>query len=1123
MGSNVFCQCDPFIFVYRGRILPYLIYFGGSMSFLFEQSGDTKSSLDNTHVYETKMSDEKLQAESLSPKYVPSVQDLHSYPTDNRKYRLIKLANGLTVFLIENNKAELSKVLMKISVGYLDEPKTYPGLAHFLEHMVFMGSERFPNENEFSEFISNHGGNDNGSTSESETDFQFEIEQEHLEDGLDRFSSFFISPLLKEDCAEREVNAVDSEFRAHLEEDNFHCAYVMQAIANPDHPFSCFDCGNSQTLGDTKNVLIALKQFYSQHYTANRMTLIIDSDHSLDEQEVFVAKYFSTIRHSSQTYQNIVIQNPRYLREGIKKGLGIKVQIASPEKNNVLHFNFVITHERTLELEQAMQYLTFLLNGREKDGLYDVLKASGLIEERTAKGEDSAATVGYPDNRQVELTLKFPATELGLADVEKVTAYILNYIDFVRKIGIDSRIFKDLQELNKLMLNCDAECINQELQDFMRHLTDYPIERFFVGARILPTDHFPNVMIQKILKELTLDNLQVFILQRQALPKEVCVEPYVGARYIVDDLDRSPSQSIKIENVNFKLPESSANSPFIPTDFRLMPTSPRFTFPILIYAEDNLSVFLSQEQSTPKPSLTTQCLLVTPLINDTPFNATCNLVYLSMLSELIQKEMITDFLAANASPTIQNTTRGLKIEITGLSDKHDVLFYRFIDFLIQLSFDKEHFENTRRNLVEQFSNLGTLALFNRGIGILEILLNGNRNLGKTILPLLKNLKLEDILSYKNRLFDYLSLEVYSHGNTTSEATITVAKKIASKISDSINTDKKRTADTLHQSKIVQLPRGSFKYFFRSELNDNAFFLYLQVPDNHQQSGHMLKMLTSIIKPQLFEQLRTIETLAYTVTCDYFPIETYHGFLIYMESPGYDTEYLLERTENFLRLFDKYLENLAEDDFVSIRDSLNRTHQKSIAMPKSIAATYKDEFDNGTYRFSDMYCVQEPFKKITHTMLLAFYRELTDEKTRRQLLVQKEDPSIDPEEIQMTLLTFGIEGRPKELILSYYSDLKAHEETRVAEATVITDGTKFKQNAQYFPDCLLMAQEKMVSTNQALLTVGLDAQPADIILTYCFDNYRSQYPINVNNVLVSKSLVSLGQPNKVAGSKLDNGH
>ena len=58
---------------------------------------------------------------------------------------------------------------------------------------------------------SEHGGQTNAYTSSEDTNYHFEVNWEALEDGLDRFAQFFISPLISADGVDREVNAVDSE------------------------------------------------------------------------------------------------------------------------------------------------------------------------------------------------------------------------------------------------------------------------------------------------------------------------------------------------------------------------------------------------------------------------------------------------------------------------------------------------------------------------------------------------------------------------------------------------------------------------------------------------------------------------------------------------------------------------------------------------------------------------------------------------------------------------------------------------------------------------------------------------------------------------------------------------
>ena len=74
--------------------------------------------------------------------------------------------------------------------------------------MLFMGTETHPDENEYSRFLSQHGGGSNAYTSGDHTNFYFDVSPKHLEGALDRFSQFFICPLFTASATDREVKAV---------------------------------------------------------------------------------------------------------------------------------------------------------------------------------------------------------------------------------------------------------------------------------------------------------------------------------------------------------------------------------------------------------------------------------------------------------------------------------------------------------------------------------------------------------------------------------------------------------------------------------------------------------------------------------------------------------------------------------------------------------------------------------------------------------------------------------------------------------------------------------------------------------------------------------------------------
>lgn len=70
--------------------------------------------------------------------------------------------------------------------GSLSDPPNIAGLSHFCEHMLFLGTKKYPKENEYSQFLSEHAGSSNAFTSGEHTNYYFDVSHEHLEGALDR-------------------------------------------------------------------------------------------------------------------------------------------------------------------------------------------------------------------------------------------------------------------------------------------------------------------------------------------------------------------------------------------------------------------------------------------------------------------------------------------------------------------------------------------------------------------------------------------------------------------------------------------------------------------------------------------------------------------------------------------------------------------------------------------------------------------------------------------------------------------------------------------------------------------------------------------------------------------------
>jgi insulysin len=82
--------------------------------------------------------------------------------------------------------------------------------------MLFLGTEKYQQENHYAQFVKKHGGTKNAATGEDYTNYFFDIKSDHFEEALDIFSQFFKCPLFSQSGTEREMNAVDSEFKRNL-------------------------------------------------------------------------------------------------------------------------------------------------------------------------------------------------------------------------------------------------------------------------------------------------------------------------------------------------------------------------------------------------------------------------------------------------------------------------------------------------------------------------------------------------------------------------------------------------------------------------------------------------------------------------------------------------------------------------------------------------------------------------------------------------------------------------------------------------------------------------------------------------------------------------------------------
>lgn len=228
------------------------------------------------------------------------VNNIAKSQQDNRDYRGLQLSNGLKVLLVSDPSTDKAAAALTVDVGHMSDPDNIPGLAHFCEHMLFLGTEKYPNENAYSTFLSENGGTSNASTYADNTKYYFDVVHNKLDGALDRFAQFFIAPLFTSSATDREINAVNSEHEKNLATDVWRIRQVNKSLADSSHPYSKFGTGNAKTLSEDPkrngiNVRDELLKFHDQWYSANIMCLSVYGREPLDELEAMVIPRFSTI------------------------------------------------------------------------------------------------------------------------------------------------------------------------------------------------------------------------------------------------------------------------------------------------------------------------------------------------------------------------------------------------------------------------------------------------------------------------------------------------------------------------------------------------------------------------------------------------------------------------------------------------------------------------------------------------------------------------------------------------------------------------------------------------------------------------------------------------------------
>ena len=222
-----------------------------------------------------------------------------------------KLDNGIKYIFINDKYLETSYVSIAINVGtYAD---TAYGLAHFLEHMLFMGSKKYPDVDYFFNKLKELGGTSNAYTDKFNTVYYFDIFNSGLNEIFDIFSRFFIDPLFKKESIEKEMNAVNNEHLKNINNDNWKLDYFINFISDTNSSINKFGTGSLETL-NVPNIRELLIDFYNKYYITENISICIASSLSFDKLYKMINNTFGKIKKNdnNSNLSKYIIQKPFY-------------------------------------------------------------------------------------------------------------------------------------------------------------------------------------------------------------------------------------------------------------------------------------------------------------------------------------------------------------------------------------------------------------------------------------------------------------------------------------------------------------------------------------------------------------------------------------------------------------------------------------------------------------------------------------------------------------------------------------------------------------------------------------------------------------------------------------------
>ncbi|GAA5190897.1 insulinase family protein [Ferrimonas gelatinilytica] len=824
-------------------------------------------------------------------------------PNDPRQYRYEKLDNALRVLWVQDPAASKSAAALSVRVGHFDDPEDREGMAHFLEHMLFLGTERYPNAGEYQQFISQNGGSHNAWTGPEFTSYYFDIKGNAFDEALDRFSQFFTAPLFDNDLVEKERQSVDSEFKMKLRDDMRRFYQVHKETVNPAHPFSKFSVGNQQTLADLPDrpVREALLAFYRQHYSANLMTLVLVSPESWDDYREAVTERFGAIPNLelSKTLPDVSLY--------ISAQQGIQIEIQPLKKSRQLTLSFALGAIDQWYRHKPLTYLSYMLGYEGPGSLLSVLKSEGLVSQLSAGG-------GVNGYNFKDYNISYQLTESGLANQDRILALTFQYIDKIRQEGIDDWRYRERQTLLQRAFRYQEPV---KPLDLASHLTinmhHYDIEDIVFGDYRM--DGLDRDAVSSILDKMNGDNCRLTLVapecrgERKAkwydTPYRISpIEPERRARWQAEPLNMALALPEANEYIGDLLDPRSEPSPH--------------PHPVPIYRNKSFTLWHKKDDEFQVPKAHLFVSLDSEPCHDSPRRAALTRLYIALLLDSLS-ELTYQAEVAGLSYNIYPHQGGLTLHLSGFTGGQEKLLELLLRHARKRQFSESLFNETRAQLQRNWNGIRIGRPVARLFNALTCTLQQRSFDPLLMAEELQTATLPELLEHIETIYQEVHAEGMVYGDWLEEE----ARGLGQRLTHTLREVGEPGKEVKRQLVSIE-GKGTVLREIESDHQDSAILVYHQSRANSQEKVALFSLLNHTISSDFFHELRTKQQLGYMVGTSYVPMNRCPGIIFYIQSPVAGPLQLLEAIDQFIADFGYALMQISSRDWESTKRAL--THQ-----------------------------------------------------------------------------------------------------------------------------------------------------------------------------------------------------